>query len=237
MWTSPGFDDTLIYPRSDGVWFLESFRRKEDSDAPQVPHRGSQPGDRASSIRHESCPARRDLRHERSHDLWLAEAGEDRPRRGWRQRRRELAGALEREASCRDALARNIARAERNGPLTDTATRENTVAGQVLAERRELAVIAARLAPPAYITKELGERPTDPEKRRSWEAGVRTIEGYRQEHGVKDRDHAFGQDTSRSAARAREQAQQRLRQSRRELGRIKEATRTRDMDFSLGIGR
>lgn len=111
------------------------------------------------------------------------------------------------------------------------------VVAQVLAERRELAVIAVRIAPPAYVTKELGERPADPEKRRSWEAGVRTIEGYRQEHGVKDPDHAFGRDTSRSAERAREQAQQRLRQSQRELGRIKEAARTRDMGFSLGIGR
>ncbi len=27
----------VIYPRSDGVWFLESFGTKEDSDAPQVP--------------------------------------------------------------------------------------------------------------------------------------------------------------------------------------------------------
>lgn len=100
-----------------------------------------------------------------------------------------------------------------------------------------MAVIAARLAPPAYITKELGERPADPEKRQSWEVGVRTIEGYRQEHGVKDRDNAFGRDAGRSAERAREQAQQHLRQSQRELGRIKEAARTRDTDFSLGIGR
>ncbi|HEU4906054.1 MAG TPA: hypothetical protein VFT19_08070 [Solirubrobacterales bacterium] len=90
---------------------------------------------------------------------------------------------------------------------------------RILAERRELAVTATRIVPPAYITKELGERLSDPEKRRSWEAGVRTIEGYRQEHGVKDRDHALGQDTSRSAERAREQA--RLRQSQRELGRLK----------------
>jgi transposase len=46
------FDGALIYPQSDGVLFLESFGTKEDSDAPQVPHRGSPSGDRASSIRH-----------------------------------------------------------------------------------------------------------------------------------------------------------------------------------------
>lgn len=69
--------------------------------------------------------------------------------------------------------------------------------------------------------------------------GVRTIEGFRQEHGVKDPDRALGRalDSSRSAEPAREQAQQRFRQSQRELGRIKEAARTRDMDLSLGIGR
>jgi hypothetical protein len=72
---------------------------------------------------------------------------------------------------------------------------------RILAERRELAVTATRIAPPGYITKELGERPADPEKRRSWEAGVRTIEGYRQEHGVKGSEHAFGRDTGRSAER------------------------------------
>jgi hypothetical protein len=44
--------ETLIYPQSDGVLFLESFGTKEDSDAPQVPSRGSSSGDRASSIRH-----------------------------------------------------------------------------------------------------------------------------------------------------------------------------------------
>ncbi len=43
----------MIYPRLDGVRFLESFGTKEDSDAPQVPSRGSFSGDRASSIGHQ----------------------------------------------------------------------------------------------------------------------------------------------------------------------------------------
>jgi hypothetical protein len=41
MWTAPASGDRLIYPRLDGVRFLESFGAKEDSDAPQVPTRGS----------------------------------------------------------------------------------------------------------------------------------------------------------------------------------------------------
>ncbi|MBW8060539.1 MAG: relaxase domain-containing protein [Solirubrobacterales bacterium] len=155
---------------------------------------------------------------------------------GWRQRRRELPDALEREASCHEALERKRAVAERNGPLTDTATREDAIAGQVLAERRELAITAARIAPPAYITSELGERPSDPAKCKSWEKGVETVERYRLEHGVKDPNHALGRDSGRSGERAREQAQQRLRESQRELGRIKEAAQVRDMGRSIGIG-
>jgi hypothetical protein len=69
---------------------------------------------------------------------------------GRRQRRQELPDALEREAMCRKVLERRLGKAERNGPLADTATRKNAIAGQVLAERRELAITAARLHPPAY---------------------------------------------------------------------------------------
>ena len=40
------------------------------------------------------------------------------------------------EAMCRKVLERRLGKAERDGPLADTATRENAIAGQVLAERR-----------------------------------------------------------------------------------------------------
>jgi hypothetical protein len=104
---------------------------------------------------------------------------------------------------------------------------------RILAERRELAVFAARISPPTYIIKELGERPRDPGKRRGWEAGVRTIEGYRQEQWRQGRRPRLRprHDSSRSAARAREQAQRRLRNAQRELGRINEAPRARDMGY------
>jgi hypothetical protein len=157
---------------------------------------------------------------------------------GWRQRRRELPGVLEREANCRDALARDIARAERNGSLTDTATRENAVAGQVLAERRELAVMAASIAPPAYITKELGERPSDPAKRQAWDRGVAQIERYRQEYCVRDPNKAFGRDGKREAERApQEAARRRLQEAQRALGLGQHAARARQLARGLGIGR
>ncbi|HZK15136.1 MAG TPA: hypothetical protein VFC52_00915, partial [Solirubrobacterales bacterium] len=155
---------------------------------------------------------------------------------GRRDRRRELERIDRAEAGAEKTLARCEAEA-RDKPIEFRARAELEATERILAERRELAVTATRIVPPAYITKELGERPSDPEKRRGWEAGVRTIAGFRQEHGVKDPEHAFGRDTGRSAERAREQARQRLRESQRELGRIKEAARTRDMDLSLGIGR
>ena len=67
---------------------------------------------------------------------------------------------------------------------------------QVLAERRQLAITAARITPPAYITKELGERPSDPAKREAWDRGVAQIEGYRQENGITDPSQAFGSEAN-----------------------------------------
>ncbi len=109
---------------------------------------------------------------------------------------------------------------------------------QVLAERRELTVTAARIAPPDYITKELGERPTDPTKRKVWEHGVEVVEGYRQEHGVKDRGRAFGTKPKEPAERAaRKQAQRQLQRLQWDLGRGKQLGRSRDSGRSLGMGR
>lgn len=75
----------------------------------------------------------------------------------------------------------------------DVARREFAVADRVLAERRELAIIAARISPPAYVKSELGERPSDPAKRKGWDRGVSQIERYRQEHGIKDPSKALGE--------------------------------------------
>jgi hypothetical protein len=62
----------------------------------------------------------------------------------------------------------------------------------VLSERCRVAVAAARVSPPDYVLKELGERPSDPAKREAWDSAVRGIEGYRQRHGIVDRDSALG---------------------------------------------
>ena len=73
-----------------------------------------------------------------------------------------------------------------------TPLQELAVADRVLAERRELAITAACISPPAYIRNDLGERPSDPTKRRAWDHGVTEIETYRQRYGVKDPNRALG---------------------------------------------
>jgi conjugative relaxase-like TrwC/TraI family protein len=141
-------------------------------------------------------------------------------------------------ANNREALERLEARAQGTPAVQHTARRELALAEQVLDERLRLAVLAARLSPPDYITKELGERPSERARARSWDRGVAEIEGYRQEHGVKDRSRAFGAKPNDSAERAaRKQAQRQLQRLQRDLGRGKQLGRSRDSGRSLGIGR
>ncbi|HEY5709513.1 MAG TPA: hypothetical protein VIS51_08970 [Solirubrobacterales bacterium] len=55
----------------------------------------------------------------------------------------------------------------------DSARREQAITERPLTERTEQALAAARIKPPAYVTKELGERPPDPTKAKAWDRGVR----------------------------------------------------------------
>ncbi len=89
------------------------------------------------------------LRHKR-------EAMEVLPRRERRRHEVEL-GRIDSDESrtCR-ALARLEGQMAEFPAPTDAARRELAVADQVLAQRRELAIVAARISPPAYIAKELG---------------------------------------------------------------------------------
>ena len=71
------------------------------------------------------------------------------------------------------------------------------------AKRERVAATAARISPPDYIKRELGERPSDPTKARAWDKAVRGIEGYRVRNGVRDRDSALGPNEGpRCAGRA-----------------------------------
>jgi conjugative relaxase-like TrwC/TraI family protein len=172
--------------------------------------------ERLDGLRSERVAAEALPRRERAAELGRIEAIESRDRRqiGW----------LEAE------------RAE-IGPPTDAARREFALADRVLAERRELAVTAARVASAPYIKRELGERPSDPTKQRAWDRGVREIEGYRQRHGVKDQSRAFGRE-GRGAERARQEAaRRRLHQSQQALGLERSKPLARGLELSLGLRR
>ncbi len=160
---------------------------------------------------------------------------------GWRQRRRELPRARERVERQRQELDLMRSRVERLEPLRDDARRESAAIRQVLTEREEQALTAARLSPPPYIVKELGERPREPAKAKAWDQGVKTIESYRQEHGVTDRRRALGREPqSNSQKAAREAARRRVREVQLRLGRerqLAQAKRIRqsvERGFSIG---
>ena len=162
------------------------------------------------------------------------EAAEALPRR---QRRRELPRIEVQEPISRERIAR-FETELRELSSGDAARRELIEVDRVLAKRRELAITAARIAPPTYITAELGQRPSNPAKRTAWDRGVVSIERYRQEHGVVDRNRALGAEPKQRAERARREAElRRLRQVQRQLGRDPSKVRTRERRRGLGIAR
>lgn len=158
-----------------------------------------------------------------------------------RQRARELPRKLRRseleridrtEAGTQRSLARMEAELRQMPLVEHTARRELAAAEQVLDERLQAAVLAARLAPPTYITRELGKRPLDRTRQGAWDRGVAEIEGYRQQHRVKDPKRALGRE------RAREIEQRavlrRIREAQRVLGLGRHVSRARDLGRSLG---
>jgi conjugative relaxase-like TrwC/TraI family protein len=115
------------------------------------------------------------------------------------------------------------------------ARAEVAVIDYILAERQRAIALAARLSPPGYITKALGERPVDPFKAKDWDRAVRRIEGYRQQHGIVDRDSALGPQPKEPAQRAaRERGQRSIERARRRLGL--EQVKTRDAARGMEIG-
>jgi conjugative relaxase-like TrwC/TraI family protein len=160
---------------------------------------------------------------------------------GRRERREKLPYAQTREAMFKEKLVKETTRLEQMEPPGTEARREREIADQLLATRSAQALAAARIEPPAYIVKELGERPADPAKAKTWDRGVQGIEGYRLEHGVKDTRNTFGREPQDAAARSvREAAQRRLAETQRRLGLeqqlalTRERTRSIERGFSIG---
>ena len=162
---------------------------------------------------------------------------------GWRARRPRLPGAQESERMCGERLSEQTAKLAELAPPGTEVRREHEIVGQVLVEREEKILLAARLSPPAYVVKELGERPDEPGKARAWDRGVREIESYRNERGVTDKDSALGKRPEDQFERAlHDRAQDRVRMAQRRLDRVQQAERSmqlsQEMDhgFDLGIG-
>ncbi len=160
---------------------------------------------------------------------------------GRRERREELPYARTREAMFKEKLAREIERLEQMERPGTEARREREIADQLLATRSAQALAAARIEPSSYIVKELGQRPADPAKARTWDRGVQGIESYRLEHRVKDTRNAFGREPQDAVARAvREAARRRLVDTQRRLGleqQLRTGQRTRSIERGFGIGR
>jgi len=165
------------------------------------------------------------------------------PRRFERGAERRERESTERDLGFREVQAeigaeRLAAEAAELTEVRHEARAEEAVIKSVLGERERLAAAAARISPPDYITKELGERPTDPKKARDWDSGVREIEGYRERNGVVDRDSALGSKPREQAKAAEQrQVQRQIEQRQRQLQLQLQRQRVREHSIDLGIGR
>jgi AAA domain len=149
---------------------------------------------------------------------------------GWRERRQKLPYATESEQLLTQRLAEERTKLAQMEPPGTEVRREREIAGRLLDARSAQALMAARIEPPSYIVQELGERPADPIKARSWDHGVQGVERYRLEHGVSDRGSAFGREPQDALERAtREAGQRRLADIQRRLNLEHQLTRTREL--------
>jgi len=159
---------------------------------------------------------------------------------GWRERRQKLPRATESERLYSERLAEETAKLAQMEPPGTEVRREREIADQLLATRSARALTAARIEPPAYIVRELGERPADPIKARVWDRGVQGVERYRLEHGARDMGSAFGREPQNGTERAaREVAQRSLAETQRRLGLERQLTLSKErpsIERDLGIG-
>jgi ATP-dependent exoDNAse (exonuclease V) alpha subunit len=147
--------------------------------------------------------------------------------------RREVAYLRSRESLAR----RGVERIEREMAARTPAGGSRELQGElavvdsVLAERRRLAITAARISPPAYVTRALGDRPAEPGPCARWEAGLNAIERYRQEHGVRDREQALGRAPNDAVAGLD------WTRTTREVARLAERIRGRELGRAMELGR
>ena len=100
----------------------------------------------------------------------------------------------------------------------------------------QLAITAARLAPPDDIGGSWGRGRATERKPRAGSAGGELIEGYRQEHGITDRDRAWGSNRSSGSEAGRRPSggRHRLAEIRRQLGHELVLEHAIELGHSLG---
>jgi hypothetical protein len=155
---------------------------------------------------------------------------------GRRERREQLPLAQTNEERWGKVFTERAAALEQMQPPGTDVRRERELAEQLLAQRAAQALAAARIEPPPYIVKELGERPAEPAKARVWDQGVHEIEGYRLEQGVTDTARVFGPKPSEPGERlARKDAERRLAGHQRRL-ELEHRLEIREPRIELDIG-
>jgi conjugative relaxase-like TrwC/TraI family protein len=195
----------------------------------QQAHRRHAERVRENEQRLEQIAARRDATPEPPRwERWA-----DRAERQRRERDLDL-----RERMAREEAERLQAEARELPDMRHEARAEAAVMESVLADRERLAAAAARISPPDYITRELGERPSDPRKAAEWNKAARGVEGYRLRNGVVDRDSALGPRPKEPAkAHEHDQTQRQTERAQRQLHLQHQRARQHHQDLHLGIGR
>jgi DNA repair exonuclease SbcCD ATPase subunit len=157
-------------------------------------------------------------------------------RAGWERREQELRRKME----AIERGPRSPARwDEEHGPV-----RAQLGAIEQEIERREerlraCAIEQAIERPPDYITRVLGERPVERERRAVWEQAAGRIERYRQEHGLSATETALGGEPHGSA-RARRGWRQVLEatlEARKRLGLARETAPIAELRHERRLGR
>jgi len=140
-----------------------------------------------------------------------------------------------RESMSREALGRHLADRETLPTVAHDARAEVAAIDRILDRLEDMALAAARVSPGAYLVAELGERPAEGSGRLAWDRAVREVEGYRQRHGLLDRDTVLGPEAKdRATRREQERVRGSIARAQRELGI--EAAPTIERAPSLEIG-
>jgi conjugative relaxase-like TrwC/TraI family protein len=150
--------------------------------------------------------------------------------------REEMAKIAERQDRAQRQLAEVQAEIADAARVEFSARAELAVTDHLIEERIGARLAAVRMDTPEYLTRELGERPTDPAKRWAWDRSVAQIERYRQEHGIRDRGTALGAEPRDPIARVEHrQAMETLRRTQRQL-RLEQARQARVLEQTRSMG-